>query len=237
MSPTKGVYSRRGRFGLALAPPPTPPLDSDQLPAVIFQLHGSSDGALHFLVVNQRVRELCEATPEDAYHADACFAKRLHAEDYPRVMASLHRSRDTLALWYSEHRVKLPKGGVRWHELRAQPRPLSDGSVVWHGIIVDVTERKQVEERLRLEAVAFESQQGFVITDARGMIVRVNNCFTEMTGLAHADVLGNMADPASRQESQEALDSVVGHVHEHGFWHGEFDLARSGWTNSLVRSP
>ncbi len=225
MSPTKGVYSRRGRFGLALAPPPTPPLDSDQLPAVIFQLHGSSDGALHFLVVNQRVRELCEATPEDAYHADACFAKRLHAEDYPRVMASLHRSRDTLALWYSEHRVKLPKGGVRWHELRAQPRPLSDGSVVWHGIIVDVTERKQVEERLRLEAVAFESQQGFVITDARGMIVRVNNCFTEMTGLAHADVLGKHGSILlSRQESQEALDSVVGHVHEHGFWHGESTL-------------
>lgn len=204
---------------------PIGPLDGDHLPAVIFQLLGSPDGAVHFLSVNQRIRDMCESTPEDAYHAETCFAERLHPDDYDQVMASLRHSRDTLEVWHSEHRIRLPKGGMRWHELRAQPMRLQDGGVVWHGIIVDITERKKVEEQLRLEAAAFESQQGFVIADALGMIVRVNNCFTEITGHANHEVLGKHGSILlSGAEGKESICRVVAHVLDHGFWHGEATL-------------
>jgi diguanylate cyclase (GGDEF)-like protein/PAS domain S-box-containing protein len=227
MSPVKGDQNKHGLSKLGEASL-TALEGGDHLPAVVFKLHGAPDGAVHFISVNERIRDMCESTPEDAYHADSCFAERLHPEDYDQVMASLHRSRNTLDVWHSEHRIKLPKGGVRWHELRAQPTPLRDGSVVWHGIIVDITERKQVEERLRLEAAAFESQQGFVITDARGMIVRVNNCFTEITGHANVDVLGKPSSILlSSRENPELVGRVMTQVLDQGFWHGESTLRGS----------
>ena len=47
------------------------------------------------------------------------------------------------------------------------------------GISIDITERKQAETDLRIAATAFESQESLMITDPKGVILRVNKAFTE----------------------------------------------------------
>jgi diguanylate cyclase (GGDEF)-like protein/PAS domain S-box-containing protein len=49
---------------------------------------------------------------------------------------------------------------------------------------------KQSEEGLRIAATAFESQDGMVITDADGVILRVNRAFTEITGYTAEEAVG-----------------------------------------------
>jgi diguanylate cyclase (GGDEF)-like protein/PAS domain S-box-containing protein len=56
--------------------------------------------------------------------------------------------------------------------------------------IFDITERKQVEEELRIAAIAFETQEGMLVTDADGIIVRVNQAFTHLTGYTSAEAVG-----------------------------------------------
>ena len=58
------------------------------------------------------------------------------------------------------------------------------------GFLRDITERKRAEAELRIAATAFESQEGMLVTDAATTILRVNRAFTEITGFAAAEVVG-----------------------------------------------
>jgi len=201
--------------------------ETDAIPAVLFALHRNCSGEAHFIALNERVRDLCEIAPSEAYAARECFERRLHPDDAPGFFSTLTEAEAACSGWRCEYRVILDSGVTRWHELRAEPRVMSDGSTVWHGLIIDVTERKLREEQLSLDAVAFDSQQGFAITDAHGVILRVNDCFTEITGHPADQVIGRpghayLAEPLAEAEARH----IEERVRATGHWHGELALRR-----------
>lgn len=51
-------------------------------------------------------------------------------------------------------------------------------------------ERKQTEDELHIAAIAFESQDSMTITDAKGIIVRVNQAFIDSTSYTAEDAIG-----------------------------------------------
>ena len=82
-------------------------------------------------------------------------------------------------------------GGTFWNELTISPVRDDQGRLThFVGITRDITERKQAEEALRIAAVAFESQEGMMITDANSVILRVNRAFTETTGYTAEELIG-----------------------------------------------
>ncbi len=58
------------------------------------------------------------------------------------------------------------------------------------GLSVDITKRKADDAAQRIAAVAFESQQGMLITDAQTVILRVNKAFTDLTGYSADEAVG-----------------------------------------------
>src|SRR5512133_1328304 len=58
------------------------------------------------------------------------------------------------------------------------------------GVMVDVTQRRQLDAELRIAAIAFESQQGMTITDEQGVILRVNQAFCAITGYSASEAIG-----------------------------------------------
>ncbi len=52
------------------------------------------------------------------------------------------------------------------------------------------SDRKRIEQDLRIAATAFETQEGIVITDRSGRILRVNRAFTNLTGYNALDAIG-----------------------------------------------
>lgn len=97
-----------------------------------------------------------------------------------------------------------------------------DGQPLLFQAARDITERKRVEEDLRIAARAFESQVGMLITDAERRILRCNEAFSRITGYALQDIIGRPPsllqsgrhDPAFYAAMWQALNTE-------GTWQGE----------------
>lgn len=87
----------------------------------------------------------------------------------------------------------------------------------------DVTVRNEREEQLRVAAVTFEAQQGLLVGDSKGIVLRVNRAFTELSGYSATDVIGKSMLVLNNEESLLATwDAVRDAVRHEGHWEGEF---------------
>ncbi|MCF8197581.1 MAG: diguanylate cyclase [Sulfuritalea sp.] len=89
---------------------------------------------------------------------------------------------------------------------------------------------RAAEAELRIAAVAFESQDGMVITDSSGKILRVNKSFTEITGYSAEEAIGQT--PAllkSGRHDAQFYAEMWERIHRTGSWQGEiWDKRKNG---------
>jgi PAS domain S-box-containing protein len=64
-------------------------------------------------------------------------------EDMQALAASAKTSFERLEIWKHEWRIHRPNGEVRWVRAHGKPRQLTDGSVRWHTVVVDITDLKR----------------------------------------------------------------------------------------------
>ena len=119
------------------------------VPGVIYQYRLYPDGRSAFPYSSPGMNDIYEVTPEEVREDAAPVFGRLHPDDYDHVVNAIQESARTLRTFYCEFRVILPRQGLRWRWSQAHPERLLDGSILWHGIISDITERKQVDESAR----------------------------------------------------------------------------------------
>ena len=160
--------------------------------------------------------------------AEQCLGKT--GEDfYKPLQAAKYRADDlrvlageTLSL--IEENIAPATGEKRYVEVTKIPVRNSAGAVVGiQGIYWDITQRKQVEERLRQMARLFEStMEGVMITDAKGRIMMINQAFTNITGYSEADALGKT--PRLLKSGRHEKQFYVGmwaSIASTGHWQGE----------------
>lgn len=92
-----------------------------------------------------------------------------------------------------EEQETLDKAGNKgWVDNRKYPIKNNDGEITGlFGIARDITKKKLIESELRIASIAFESKEGILATDSNGIILRVNNAFTEITGYTAVEVIGS----------------------------------------------
>ncbi len=99
-----------------------------------------------------------------------------------------------------------------------------DGQPRWlRGVMVDITERKQIEAKLKLAASVFtHAGEGIVISDANGRIVELNDTFTDITGYSRDEAMGQSTEILrSERHDDEFFASIWRQVHRQGHWRGE----------------
>jgi diguanylate cyclase (GGDEF)-like protein/PAS domain S-box-containing protein len=78
------------------------------------------------------------------------------------------------------------------------------------------------EHELRIAATAFESQEGMLITDASGIILRVNQSFRNITGYSSEEVIGKSPHVLNSGRQDAAFfKQMWGELKRHGSWEGE----------------
>ena len=88
--------------------------------------------------------------------------------------------------------------------------------------LADIHKLKQAEAELRIAAVAFEAQEGMIVTDAKATILRVNDAFTRITGYAAEEVIGrNPRILQSGHQDRSFYTAMWESLNQQGAWSGE----------------
>ena len=113
--------------------------------------------------------------------------------------------------------------GGRWVFFTAAPLRDDTGQLIGAiETLQDVTERKQMEAQLRIAAIVFDAQEGMVITDADGIILRVNASFSRITGYLAEDAVGkNMRLLRSGRQPPNFYKAIWASIAHGGSWQGE----------------
>lgn len=122
------------------------------------------------------------------------------------------------------------KGTHRWLETNAVPMRDAQGKVTaLLGVTRDITARKLAEQEIKIAAIAFEAQEGMMVTDANNVILRVNRAFTKLTGYSNEEAVGKT--PAllkSGRQDAEFYRSMWEKLACDKYWEGEIWNRRKG---------
>ena len=117
----------------------------------------------------------------------------VHPEDRQLLRQLVEKSLTTDEEIEAEYRIVLANGNVRWVTRRGRVEFDGDGKPAWErGVLMDITERKQAEEKFRLAVEA--SPSGIVLVDREGKIVLANNHVEELFGYQREELVGKFVD-------------------------------------------
>lgn len=142
----------------------------------------------------------------------------------PEVVRALAGKSDDKLQWIREFRYRHPNGSIRWMEAGASGHVESDDVIIWNGYVMDITQRKTMEQELALSEAHFRAlfdgaTIGIINIDAKGLILDCNDQFCEDIGRAREelrnipifDVLSPQDREIAKAQFKDLADGKVDH--------------------------
>lgn len=114
-------------------------------PGMVYQYLQHPDGAVEWPFVSEGCRELFQIEPEVVQDTPLLLASMIDPEDQPGFVHSVAQSMQTQQPWRWEGRFHLPSGEVKWIQGASRPEAQPSGAMLWDGVLIDITDRKQKE--------------------------------------------------------------------------------------------
>ncbi|WP_053000722.1 PAS domain-containing protein [Sphingomonas sanxanigenens] len=123
---------------------------TDQLPGgMVYQLATSRDGGTRrFLHLSNSYERMTGVPVADVLADPAIAYSRILPEDRPVFAAAEDEALATLSPFDVQARFVRTDGAVCWYRTISTPRVQPDGSLVWDGIQIDISDHKRIEAAL-----------------------------------------------------------------------------------------
>ncbi|HEY9674223.1 MAG TPA: GAF domain-containing protein [Waterburya sp.] len=189
-----------------------------KIPGVIFQFLQRRDGSRSVLYASSGCRELYELEPEEIQADFHVLSNLIYPDDRDAYEQSVAASAATGEPWQWQGRIVTPSNQLKWIQGVSRLEQQSNGDLLWDGVLMDITERKQAEEYLRASEGRlqsfFDATFEAVIIHDRGTILDVNSATEVLYGYSRAELIGQsvlmLAAPCSqdliRARAQIPLD-------------------------------
>jgi PAS domain S-box-containing protein len=131
-----------------------------------FVLETRPDGGRRFIFVGPRCLGVNGVTGEAAMADASILFNMILPEHRAAFDAAEAEALATIQPFDVEVAMRRPDGQVRWHRIASLPRPQPDGAVLWDGLQIDVSDRREMaaellEQRRRLEVAVEATGLGF----------------------------------------------------------------------------
>jgi diguanylate cyclase (GGDEF)-like protein/PAS domain S-box-containing protein len=93
-----------------------------------------------------------------------------------------------------ELRMLTSSNRIVWVHLSSMCTKDTDGYAELRVAVNDITEQRMLQQQERIAAIAFESLEGMIITDANDLILRVNRALIGMSGYSAEKIIGQSPD-------------------------------------------
>lgn len=169
---------------------------TDALPAVTFEYSFFPDGGNDFVYISPHCETMFGLTPAEVMSGVLPMRSYVHEEDWPHLKNDiLKKARYFVDKkdWRWKGRIKTPKG-YAWVETIAAGEMLEDGTVTWAGIIHDISDRKEAEQRRyemeqRLELALKGANLGLWDYNYLKNDAVLNKRWAEILGYDHAELI------------------------------------------------
>ena len=195
---------------------------TERIPVGVYRLRMRRDGGAQFDYVSSRWCLMngleMPAVLRNIEEASAL----IHPEDRGEFERLNQEIRLSPRVFFWEGRF-LIRGETRWMRIESTPTRLDNGDIVCDGVQIDITERRQAEEKLRLiAAVIASTRDSVVITDLEPRILAVNPAYTEITGYSEAEMIGqNPRLLQSGRHDRAFYQALWASLRKTGHWQGE----------------
>jgi diguanylate cyclase (GGDEF)-like protein/PAS domain S-box-containing protein len=106
--------------------------------------------------------------------------------------------------------------------VRAKPSGPKDIAYMAHAFNNMMSVQEEREAALRIAAIAFETEEGMMVTDENAVIIRVNQAFTQLTGYSGGEAIGrNPSMLRSGHHDAEFFQRMWESLHRDNSWQGE----------------
>lgn len=135
----------------------------EKLPAVVFMDKFNESQSTQY--ISPRLKDLLGYSPEEWESGDNLWENSLHPDDKERVVAEDIRTDKTGDPFRIEYRIRHREGHYVWVKEDASIILGESGTpLFWHGILLDITDQKHIEETLQrrdaiIKAVGFSAER------------------------------------------------------------------------------
>jgi signal transduction histidine kinase/ActR/RegA family two-component response regulator len=146
------------------------------------------------------LKDIYRVSPESVRDDASAVFSVVHPDDLQAHLASIAASARDLAPWHNEYRLKFGDEAPFWLMGSALPQREADGSVLWHGFITDITERKHSEVELEQYRLHLEE-----LVEERTMALSASKEMAEAASQAKSTFLANMS-----HELRTPMNAIIG---------------------------
>jgi PAS domain S-box-containing protein len=215
----------------------------EQIPAITYV--AALDEVSSTIYVSPQATDILGAAPEEWLADPQLFAKLLHPDDRERVLSEHVRANRVGAPLKLEYRLMTWAGRVVWARDESVVVRAGGGHPLFRqGVLLDITDRKEAEERVLFQAHLLEQVQAAVIaTDLRGRVTHWNEYAERLYGWSREEALGRDIRELTVGPGQVAgAKEILRRVRAGETWEGEFVVRRKDGsrflahvTDSLIR--
>ena len=118
-------------------------------PGAVYSYRQRPDGGGEFTFASPAILDLLGVDAAALVSRGIDLLALVHPDDRAGVAESQRVSAELGSAWLATFRVPHTPAGERCIEAQSMPVREADGSIVWHGFLIDITERRRIEQEIR----------------------------------------------------------------------------------------
>jgi len=134
------------------------------VPGMVYEFTILPNGTMAMPYVSEGCRDLFGVEPE-AIMTDlmGVWSSLMHPDDIAAAQVAIAESAANLSPFVYEARFSLPTGKTTWTRFYGKPVKQKDGTIVWYGVCVDISQLKALESELKARLKEIQETQKHLI--------------------------------------------------------------------------